>query len=62
MDLQKCTNSYSKVRVIGFLCLVAGTSTNALKVELGKKQYKGESVPDSFKSLGGTDYSLDLCL
>lgn len=35
MQLQKYTNNYSKVSVIGFLCLVAGIGTNVL--DLGKK-------------------------
>lgn len=54
MDLQKCTNSYSKVRAIAFLCLVAGTSTNALKLELGnKKSIKGRRLLIVSKALVG---------
>lgn len=66
VELQKYSNSYRKVRRVGFLCLLVGTSTNTLKLELGekknKKQCKGQNVPDNFISLGGTDYNCSLCL
>lgn len=51
MELQKYINSFSKVRVIGFLCLVAGTSTNDLELE--KKSVKGRMFLIISKALVG---------